>query len=165
MDLFVIRHAIAVPRSPDLADAARPLTPRGRARWERSVGGLERLGIRFDRMLHSPWRRAVETAHAARHLVDGEIVASTHLAMPPTRALLDDLAGERVALVGHEPWLGELLALLIVGTTDAGAQLELRKGGVAWLVGDPRPGAARVQAILPPKVLRAIARRRSRRSS
>jgi len=160
MELFVIRHAIAVPRSPDLDDAARPLTPRGRARWERSVTGLERLGVRFDRLLHSPWRRAVETAEIARPLVDGACVASARLAMPPTQALLDELVGARVALVGHEPWLGELLALLIVGTIDAGARLELRKGGVAWLAGDPRPGAARVHAILPPKVLRAVARKR-----
>jgi phosphohistidine phosphatase len=160
VEIFVIRHAIAVPRSPDLDDAARPLTPRGRARWEKAVAGLERLGVRFDLLVHSPWRRAVETARVARRLVDGETVASALLATSPTERLLDEIVGERVALVGHEPWLGELLSLLIVGTTRAGPRLELRKGGVAWLSGDPRPGAASVRAILPPQVLRALARKR-----
>jgi phosphohistidine phosphatase len=159
MEIFVIRHAAAVPRSADLDDAERPLTERGRERWTQAVVGLERLGIRFDRMLHSPWRRAAETAHAARHLVDGDTMACALLATAPTAALLDELEDARVALVGHEPWLGELLSLLIVGTRQAAPRFSLRKGGVAWLTGDPRPGGASVTAILPPKVLRAVARK------
>jgi len=62
MELFVIRHGIAVPGSMLLADADRPLTPQGRKRFSQVVMGLQRLGLRCDRLYHSPWLRAVETA-------------------------------------------------------------------------------------------------------
>ena len=62
MELFLIRHAIAVPGSMLLADADRPLTPKGRKRFSQAVLGLQHLKVRFDRLYHSPWRRAVETA-------------------------------------------------------------------------------------------------------
>jgi len=156
VEIFVIRHAIAVPRSADAEDAARPLTPRGRARWKKAVAGLDRLGIRFDRLVHSPWRRAAETAEAARRLVDGETVASALLATAPTDALLAELAGERVALVGHEPWLGELVALLVLGSKQEGARFPLDKGGVAWLRGEPRAGGMCFEALLTQKMLRAM---------
>ncbi len=58
MELFVIRHAIAVPGSMLLADADRPLSPKGRARFAPAVMGLQRLKVRFDRLYHSPWLRA-----------------------------------------------------------------------------------------------------------
>ena len=38
MELFVIRHAIAVPGSMLLADADRPLTPKGRTRFSQGIG-------------------------------------------------------------------------------------------------------------------------------
>jgi len=160
MELFVIRHAVAVPRGPGLEDAARPLTRRGRTRFERAVRGLDRLGVRFDRLYHSPWLRAVETADALDRLVDGEKVPTARLAQTPEKGLLDELEGDRVGLVGHEPWLGELVALLLLGKRDAGAKLALKKGGVAWLTGDPRPGGASLHACLTPKILRKLARKK-----
>jgi phosphohistidine phosphatase len=156
MDLYVIRHAIAVPRSPDLEDAERPLTPRGRRRFAGAVQGLRRLGVELDRLYHSPWRRAVETAELLRPVVHGETVPLTALAAAPQTALFDALAGDVVGVVGHEPWLGELIALGLTLRPDLGARLMLRKGGVAWLTGEPRPGGMTLHALLPPKLLRAV---------
>jgi phosphohistidine phosphatase len=156
MQLFIIRHAVAVPRSKERKDASRPLTERGRRQWRRAVRGLERLGLRFDRVYHSSWRRAVETAEALSNLIDGESVATDRLAQSPTPALLRELVGARVALVGHQPWLGELIELLVAGGSGGGTWLELDKGGLAWLEGEPRPHRMVLRALLPPKVLRAV---------
>lgn len=156
MEIFLIRHAIAVPRGPDLDDAARPLTRRGRKRWARAVRGLARLGIGFDRIYHSPWLRAVETADALATLLDGESIVTPYLAMSPGAELIEELSGERIALVGHEPWLGELLASLLFDSRREPSRFELRKGGVAWLVGERRLGGMRLRALLTPKVLRAL---------
>src|SRR3989442_8575546 len=130
MELFVIRHAIAVPGSMLLADADRPLTPKGRKRFSQAVLGLQCLKVRFDRLYHSPWLRAVETAELLGPVLDGEAVCSPALARPPGQGLLDALVGERVAVVGHEPWMGELLTWLIMGAQADGSGFAFKRGGV-----------------------------------
>ncbi len=155
MELFVIRHAIAMPGSMLLADADRPLSPKGRARFAQAVMGLQRLKIRFDRLYHSPWLRAMETAELLAPVLEGKAVCSPALARAPSQVLLDVLVGERVALVGHEPWMGELVAWLTTGAPD-GSVFAFKRGGIAWLEGQPQPGRMVLQAFLPPKVLRAL---------
>src|SRR6187431_1608616 len=62
VELLVIRHGIAHDAAPGGRDADRALTREGRTRMEQVARGLLRLDLRVDRLLHSPWRRAVETA-------------------------------------------------------------------------------------------------------
>jgi len=162
MELLVIRHAIAVPGSMLLADADRPLSPQGRKRFSQVVMGLQRLGLRCDRLYHSPWLRAVETAELLGPVLDGEMVSSPALARPPNQDLLDAMVGERVALVGHQPWLGELVYWLIVGDHSDGSGFAFKRGGVAWLEGQPKPGRMVLRAFLPPKALRALGVGRAR---
>ena len=162
MELFVIRHAIAVPGSMRLADADRPLSPKGRARFSQAVLGLQCLKVRFDRLYHSPWLRAVETAELLAPVLDGKAVDSAALARAPSQDLLDALVGERVALVGHEPWMGELVAWLTTGAPPHGSVFAFKRGGVAWLEGQPQPGRMVLRAFLPPKVLRELGEGASR---
>ena len=156
MELFVIRHAIAVPGSMLLADADRPLSPKGRARFSQAVLGLQCLKIRFDQLYHSPWLRAVETAELLAPVLAGQAVCSPALARAPSQELLEALVGARVALVGHEPWMGELVAWLTTGAPPDGSVFAFKRGGVAWLEGQPQPGRMVLQAFLPPKVLREL---------
>lgn len=156
MDLFLIRHAEAVPREDAAVDADRSLTPRGHRRFAAVVRSLDALGVRFDRVLHSPWLRAVETADLLAQLIDGETEVSPLLAAAPSVDLLAKCGGRRVALVGHQPWLGELVAWLVTGDRSAGAQFPLDKGGVVWLDGAPEPGKMLLRASLPGGVLRAL---------
>ena len=65
----MIRHAIAVERTPEMVDADRQLTDRGRRRFKQVVRGLRTLDLRIDRILSSPWRRAAETADLALPLL------------------------------------------------------------------------------------------------
>jgi phosphohistidine phosphatase len=167
VDLYLIRHAIAVDREDwgaDRPDADRPLTPEGIARFDAAVSGLERLGVRFDRMLHSPWRRAAETARRLRPLLDGPCDATALLCTPAdavtVRALLAELAGaNRIACVGHEPYLSELAhGLLPHGPGAPQLAFRWKKGGVACLEADaPALGGFRLRAFLPPSMLRSCA--------
>jgi phosphohistidine phosphatase len=154
MELLIIRHAPAVPRREGKEDELRTLTSRGRERFQRAVRGLESLGVRFDRLLYSPWKRAAQTAELLKPLVDGKSVATEHLAVLPRPALLGQLRGQRIAVVGHEPWLTQLLAWLTVGDAHFGTHFELKKGGVAWLEGTAKPGGMTLKALLTPKSLR-----------
>lgn len=162
MELLVIRHAIAAERADDVADADRPLTDRGRRRFRQVVHGLSALGLGVDLVLSSPWRRASETADLLAALTTGDRppLLTPHLAGPPRAELLSAIASsgvQRLAVVGHEPWLGELVALLTSGEARYGEAMPLKKGGVAVLGGAATPGGMVLHALLPPSVTRRLA--------
>ena len=157
MELFLVRHAIAVPSSEERPDAERPLSDDGRRRFGQVARGLDRMGVRLDRVLHSPWTRAVETAELLHRVLDGESSVEPALAREPDSELLGRLAGgERVAVVGHEPWMSELLALLVTGSKSHAGRLGFRKGQVAWLRGEAKARGMELVASLPPRVLRRL---------
>jgi phosphohistidine phosphatase len=163
--LYLIRHAAAadspegpvpdgLPDGVDPTDAARPLTARGKRRFASVVRGLGRAGISFDRVYHSPLVRAVQTAELLQELLDGDAFVTPHLAASPTELSLRMFTGEQVALVGHQPWLGELLGLLTLGSAEAGRAYTWKKGGVAWLEGDLTSGGMQLRGFWAPRVLR-----------
>jgi phosphohistidine phosphatase len=151
MELFLVRHAIAAKALPGQSDDARPLTPEGIERFRLMVKLLKKLGFSFDRLYFSPKLRAVQTAELLRPLLRGEAEVTPHLAESPSSALLEQLRGESVALVGHEPWMGELCAWLLTAER-LGERFPFKKGGVARLEGRPEPGGMRLLAFLPPAV-------------
>src|SRR5512138_2993166 len=64
MDLYLIRHAIAVDETTTdyESDSERPLTDKGRKKMRQIARGLRNLGVEFDLILSSPYIRARETA-------------------------------------------------------------------------------------------------------
>jgi len=158
MELYVIRHAIAEDAAPDQDDASRTLTPAGEKKLKAEVKGLRELGWMFDRVLTSPWERARRTAELLAPVSEHGFEETPLLAMSPTRELLALLGetGKQVALVGHEPWLTELIQWLTLADPYRNA-LALKKGGIAHLEGTPVPGAMKLRALLPPKILRSLA--------
>ena len=84
---------------------------------------------------------------------------------PPQEALdqLRTLGGGTVALVGHEPHLSSLAALLVAG--DPAPLFTFRKGGACLLeIGDaPRPGGARLRWLATAKLLRMLGAREGKR--
>jgi phosphohistidine phosphatase len=161
MKILLIRHATAVPRGrAGMDDTARSLTPRGAKRFRRAAQGLARVVDRPDALLTSPWLRARETADITAVAFQGPApVETAALTGAPFEDLLAALAelGEvgLVALVGHEPWMSELLARL----TQAGApdRLEFRKGGAALVDCPNGPSeGGRLVFYLPPRVLRRL---------
>jgi len=158
MQLFVIRHAVAEDAEPGREDAGRALTGAGKAKLRQAVRGLRALDVRFERILTSPWKRAAQTAELLAPIATGAPIATDLLAQPPRPELLALLAerNETIAVVGHEPWLGELAAWLAFGDTRYGDALVLKKCGVLWLEGTAVPGGMQLRASVPPKLLRAI---------
>lgn len=149
MDLFLIRHAIAEERRAGLRDADRALTEKGRTRFEKAVRRLDRAGVRFDRVYHSPWLRAVQTAELLEPIIEGPMIVAEGLAQPPEPSFFASLEGKRVACVGHEPWMSDAVALLTIGTPD-GSWLHFKKGAVAWLRGTPHPASMQLRGHSPP---------------
>ena len=164
MDLLVIRHAIAVDPEPGMDDAERELTSEGTRKFKRAVQGLRKLDWTLDRVLTSPWRRAVQTVELLKPLIDGPTISTELLCDKPRPELFALIAentgpqqsGAATAVVGHEPWLSELVAWLTFGDPHHSEAIEIKKGGVVWLNGSAVPGGMMLRAVLTPKILRAL---------
>lgn len=164
MDLLVIRHAIAADAEPEQEDAARELTSVGARKFRRAVRGLRELDWCLDRILTSPWARAVQTAELLAPIADGPTIATDLLCDKPRPELFaliaettaDPRKGHATAVVGHEPWLSELVAWLTFGDPHRGDGINIKKGGVVWLEGSAIPGGMKLRALLTPKLLRAL---------
>lgn len=161
MHLFVVRHALAEEAAPEQDDTTRALTEGGAKKLRQVVRGLRALGIDFERVIASPWLRARQTAELLAPLCDEPPEITPLLTQPPRAELLALIAeqGEDTAIVGHEPWLSELIAWLAFGDTRHGDALELKKASVVWLEGGAVPGGMTVRALLPPRILRELGKR------
>src|SRR6266699_4691260 len=161
-ELYLIRHAIAEQRGdawPD--DAKRPLTEDGVARMRKAVRGLARLGVSIDVILTSPLLRARQTADIVAAGLDPRPSILLVDALTPAgtfTGLATDLEKHarkaRIALVGHEPHLGEIAARLL-GTRHP---IEFKKGAVCRIDVEQLPphGPGDLRWFLPPLALRCI---------
>ena len=162
--LYVVRHAIAEERNPEAwpDDDIRPLTERGIRRFRKAALGLERLVPEVDLVLASPKVRAWDTAVILNEEAGWpEPVACDALRDSEPLAVLQALEAYTelgsLAIVGHEPYLGRLLAFLL--RAEAGTAFELRKGGAAslYLEGLSETSLSSLKWSLSPKILRALA--------
>jgi phosphohistidine phosphatase len=161
MEVLVIRHAKAEDRDaeawPD--DSLRPLTRDGAREFERVASRLRDWRPSVDMVLSSGFVRAWDTARILRAKARWPKPVRTKMledsgagAAPAMAAFLAEQPEDaRIALVGHEPMLGELVAAL--AGEPGGIRLDFRKGAVAWLRGDP--GAMRLAGLLAPAMLRS----------
>ena len=166
MQLYLVRHAIAEDRDatrwPD--DSIRPLTPEGAKRFAEAARGLRRLVSTVEIVLSSPYTRASQTGEILRVEAGWPAPEPCHALAAnrsPDAAL--EVLRERsqhgsIAMVGHEPYLSSLAALLLSGD-GAAVHIELKKGGVISLTGGGNPGSggALLRWSASPKILRALA--------
>jgi phosphohistidine phosphatase len=161
-DLYLVRHAIAAERGDEWPDDdKRPLTETGISRFNEGLEGLAWLGVRIDEIFASPLVRARQTAALLAHGVADKAAVKTLESLAPghsPRAVMSELSRSakhhRIALVGHEPGLGELTAHLL----GAPRSIPFKKGGVCYLTleGLTSRRPAELGWFLPPKVLRRL---------
>jgi phosphohistidine phosphatase len=164
IELFLVRHAIAAERGPKYPDdRLRPLTVAGAKKFSESVPGLIAMGVVVDFVLTSPLVRARETATLLASglkpkpaLVEIEALAPGGRPQAIVEAIkTHSKRHRRLALVGHEPDLGELAAKLL----GARGMIEFKKGAVCLIeVDGATPGGpGTLRWMLTPKALRALA--------
>jgi phosphohistidine phosphatase len=168
MRVILFRHGPAGSRDPARwpDDSERPLTARGLEKTRDAARGLARMENTITRVWSSPLRRAVQTAKALEEAVSGAKVEMLEPLAPgaSNRAVLAKLAegatDQTVVLVGHEPGLGKLATLLVVGS-GAAIELSLKKAGACAVdfEGAPQAGKGELIWLLPPKPLRKLGRK------
>lgn len=166
MTFYVVRHAIAEDAPPGGDDAERRLTAEGRRKMRGVVRGLRIIGVEPDVILTSPLARAAETADILIGGLRSAPEPRTLEALAPDTSPEDTLKAlrqfgrsQQVMVVGHEPNLSSLLAVLLTGTPD-GVSIELKKGACAAVeltAFEPRGGAV-LRWLMPPRTLRRTRR-------
>jgi phosphohistidine phosphatase len=164
--VYILRHAIAVLRGDPSypLDSDRPLTTKGVKRMRRLANGIHSMGVEFDLILTSPYRRALETAFIlAKQYRVGQAIQTSQQLTPEVNPseLLSELqlkyrACKSIILVGHEPQLSSFISTLTVGNMSSPAVL--KKGGLCKLqISKLEEGKATMSWLLTPKQLVAMA--------
>lgn len=129
----------------------------------RVVAGLRETDFRPELILTSPLKRAVETAEVVAQGCGNISVEPQDELSPGSKP--ESLVGRlqahfglpSLAIVGHQPDLGQLVSLLLTGS-PAACQIAFKKGGVALVSGDPSktPAEWTLEWLLTPRVLRRL---------
>lgn len=162
LELYLIRHGIAADPENYTNDAERPLTDEGKQKTKKVAKRLSDLKLQFDVILTSPLLRARQTAEILQ--ASG---LSSHLEESEQLKFDGDLynwlnwleawrqrGGTCLALVGHQPSLGDWAETLVWGNPRGG--LILKKAGAMGLVlpetGSP-VGHSHLFWLTPPRLL------------
>lgn len=162
LELYLIRHGIAAERGDEYPDdSKRPLTGEGIAALRKEAKALAHMGVDFDQIIASPLVRTKQTADVFAQVLPGKPPVALADALAPAgapAAVVQELAKymrkERIALVGHEPNIGELAARLI----GARVPLEFKKGAICRIDFEvyPPKGAGHLRWFLTPRMLRKL---------
>ncbi len=162
LELYLIRHGIAAERGEDYPDdSKRPLTGAGIKRLHQEARALNALDVGFDHIIASPLTRTKQTAEILMAALASKPTLSTSDALAPAgspsgvfQELGRHMRKGRIALVGHEPNIGELAARLI----GARVPLTFKKGGICRIDFEvfPPKGTGQLRWFVPPGMLRAI---------
>jgi len=165
IDVLLIRHAIAEDRDSAQAsgtlDADRALTQKGRRRMTVAADGLRSVIDGIAVIGTSPFRRAVQTAEVVAAAFSPARVVELP-ALAPGGDILEIAAwvarqnSGPVALVGHEPDLGQWAGWALAGASHT--MVRFKKGGVCCLRfdRDAEAGTAVLQWALAPAQLRQL---------
>ncbi len=154
MDLILWRHAEAEDGGAGMPDAKRRLTARGEKQAHDMAKWLRSRLPKKTRILVSPAVRTQQTAHALAlpFEVEPRIAVGADTADLIAAANWLEQSGA-VLLVGHQPTLGRLAALLL---SDTEADWSVKKGAVWWLSKRSRDGRDQtvLRAVMNPEMLR-----------
>jgi phosphohistidine phosphatase len=167
VDLYLVRHAIAVERGDPAFpnDDDRPLTPEGIHKFRLAARGLSELGMKLERIVTSPLVRARQTAEILKEVAAKRAELNSAKELRPeapfesTLEAVNRYHNDSVAVVGHEPHLSGFTSFLLVGGGELAA-IEFKKGAVARLVFPDRPaaGSATLEWLIQPGALRLLAK-------
>jgi phosphohistidine phosphatase len=164
MTLYLIRHAQADERGPQYPDdSKRPLVDKGFKQVKSLVKALKALDITVDQLFSSPYTRAAQTAEPLLpQLKKGRHIRYLdHLATDDYAQLLIEIKeriiknDKAIALVGHDPYLGELAAYLLTGDKDK-PRMTFKKAAWLELSGELEPSQMTLETFVPASVYRKV---------
>jgi len=153
MDLILWRHAEAHVQREGQTDLERALTTKGERQAQRMAEWLNQRLAHSTRILVSPALRTQQTAKALeRHFKTVQLLAPEASATALLSVVRWPEANEPVLVVGHQPTLGQVAALLL---GEVAQTWVIKKGAVWWLRSRERESGNQVvvQAVQSPDCL------------
>jgi phosphohistidine phosphatase len=164
MRFYIVRHGTAIDRGDTKSppDPERYLIKEGIAKTREVARGIKRLGIRPDRMISSPYVRAIQTA-----AIFAEVFGFSNDKILTTEALLPEAEpsrifremekmkkAEEVFCFGHGPNVDGVVARAVGAPHPI---TSLKKSGIACLELEKlSPPSGILFWLCPPKILRSI---------
>jgi phosphohistidine phosphatase len=162
LELYLIRHGMAAERGEEYPDdSKRPLTSEGIARLRKEAKALDSLGVIFDHIISSPLVRTKQTADVFAETLKSKPSISMSDSLAPAgtptsviQELTRHMRKGRIALVGHEPNIGELAGRLI----GARMPLVFKKGAICRIDFEAYPpkGVGQLRWFMTPRMLRLM---------
>lgn len=129
-NLILWRHADAELCAVGQTDMARALTSKGVKQSRTMAAWLKKHLPKNTVVAVSPALRALQTAESLNHQVNIEDALQPETSVAEVLRYLHQHTADNMLLVGHQPWLGELIAAML----DAGdGPISVKKGAVWWL--------------------------------
>lgn len=137
MDLFILRHGEAGKKlATGNRDFERSLTVAGQKEVAHIAKSLKDMGIKFDFILTSPLKRAHQTAAIVSKIFKNEKKMEDWDELKPEgnrpelyRKLTQFKQQSSVLIVGHEPYLSDMISEIIFD--GKGKHVVLKKAGLA----------------------------------
>ncbi len=152
MNVYFIRHSEAEPAGGGRPDFERPLSCEGEKKIAASLPGIFKLTGQLDYILTSPAARAARTAYliAAHQKCRNFVFEMPELAAPGSEIIVDTMLNkligkENVAVVGHQPYLTELVGYFTGMPPEESISID--KGGMIKVSfkGFPGKGAGKMR--------------------
>ncbi|AFZ37742.1 phosphohistidine phosphatase, SixA [Stanieria cyanosphaera PCC 7437] len=140
MEVYLIRHGIAAERGTYTNDDERPLIEKGRIKTKQVAEKLRAINLKFDLILTSPLIRAHQTAEIFQKVgLTNQIEIFESLAPDSDinkwlewySQFSEPNSNCKLALVGHQPDLGNWTEMLVWGTVKE--QIVVKKAGIVGL--------------------------------
>jgi phosphohistidine phosphatase len=141
LKLYLFRHAPAQERhvfaQTDQPDEFRPITEKGAQRMRDVLNFFRKKESHIDLILQSPLLRCQETGdiiqefYPQAELLTTEHLKPSHSAQKLYNKISQNFHLDSLALVGHEPDLGQFISWLLLGQSSD--HFPLKKAGVAKL--------------------------------
>lgn len=154
MEVYLVRHGIAAQRGTYDEDEQRPLIAKGRAKTIKVAQSLLKTGLEFDLILSSPLVRAYQTSEILQQAGLAKNIETCAFLKPnsaiskwlewlaeyqlnnlgeqhQTETYSSKFHSAKIALVGHQPDLGNWTEMLLWGTIKG--QIIVKKSGIIGL--------------------------------
>lgn len=163
MDLYLLRHAIAVERGlTHYPNDDRPLTEDGIQKMKKAAQGIAKLAGSFDVILSSPLVRAYDTARITAEAVKYRKKIERYNELLPESSVSDFMSllqehkeYKSVLIVGHEPNMSGIVSALLGSPHSV---IEFKKGTCKIrIVGVSSVRHGTLMYHVTPKQLRALA--------
>lgn len=162
MELYFLRHGLAEDPSPGMADSERALVPEGVKKMKKAAEGMERMGVRVDAVISSPYERAKQTAQIALEGLGMKGAPRYSDALVPhgspkdlKKLLAEYPQDARLLLVGHLPSISLFVSEIVSG--KAAEWLDVKKGGLCYVELYPGEFTGKFKWLLTCRQLRAHA--------